>query len=235
MVLSLVMLATLNGCGATAKFVYPDDNSKLIHFTDGPAYSKKVIVTPFEEMRGSKNQAGTYWLYLIPLMPYGWGQYERPDAARMFNTINEFTFTPSEDLAKAAAYSLRRSNLFEDVFFSFGGDKDKADFVFEGEILSTKYRGSVWSYGLSVYGPLLWFIGLPAGRSYNDLSLALRMKDISAKKLLWEKTYQVNQRITQGLYYSSGHDARGYSMLMQNVMNDAITEINQVFQAKGLK
>jgi len=87
---SISLLATLNGCGTTAKFVYPDDNGKLIRFTDGPAYAKKIVVTPFEEMRGSKNQTGTYFLYLIPLMPYGWGEYERPDAARMFLEFGTF-------------------------------------------------------------------------------------------------------------------------------------------------
>jgi len=232
---SISLLATLNGCGTTAKFVYPDDNGKLIRFTDGPAYAKKIVVTPFEEMRGSKNQTGTYFLYLIPLMPYGWGEYERPDAARMFNTIQEFNFTPSEDLAKAAAYSLRRSNLFEDAFFSFGGDKEKAQWILEGEILSTEYRGSIWSYCLSAYGPVLWILGLPAGRSHNDLSLALRVKDVQTKDLLWEKTYSVTSVVTQGLYYSFGYDVKGYSVLMQDIMNDAIADMNREFQEKGIK
>jgi len=71
-------------------------------------------------------------------MPFGWGEYERPDADRMFNWIAEFDFDASEDLAKAAAYSLRKSRLFEDAFFTFGGDKENADYLLEGEMISMK-------------------------------------------------------------------------------------------------
>ena len=225
----------LTGCGTTAKFVYPADGRGLIRFNDGPAYKKKVAVTPFDEMRGDNNQASTYFLYLIPLMPFGFGEYERPDAARMFNTIAEFDFDASEDLAKAAAYSLRKSGLFEDAFFTFGGDKDRAQLLLEGVILSTTYRGTLWTYGLSVYGPLLWFIGLPAGTSQNDLTLELKVTDLNTGGMLWEKNYDVDHKIVQGLYYRFGHDVRGYPYLMQDIMNDAIEDMNREFQKQGMK
>lgn len=225
----------LTGCGTTAKFVYPADGRDLIRFSDGPAYQKRVAVTPFEDMRGDKNLASTYFLYLIPLMPFGYGEYERPDAARMFNTIAEFDFDVSEDLAKAAAYSLRESGLFTDAFFTFGGDKDKAQLLLEGEMLSTTYRGTMWTYGLSVYGPLLWFFGLPAGTSNNDLTLGLKVTDLSTGNRLWEKNYEVNHKIVQGLYYRFGHDVKGYSYLMQEIMNDAVEEMSREFQKRGIR
>ncbi len=231
--LFIIVLGVLTGCGTTAKFVYPAKGKNLISFKDGPAYQKKIAVVPFDEMRGDENQAGSYFLYLIPLMPFGWGEYERPDAATMFNTVREFDFDPSEDLAKAAAYSFRKSNLFEDAFFTYGGDKDKADFLFKGEIISTEYRGSIWSYGLSVYGPLLWFIGLPAGRSHNDLTLYLQMEDLHTGNLVWEKRYEKTNIIIQGFYYNWGHDVKYYSNLMQEIMNDAIEDINRQMQKRG--
>ena len=121
-------------------------------------------------------------------MPFGWGEYDRPDAARMFNTINEFEFNPAEDLAKAAATSLKKSGLFQDAFFTFGGEKDKAQLSLDGEIQSTEYTGSLWTYGLSVFGPDLWLIGLPAGRSHNRLTLCLRLRDVQSGQVVWEKT-----------------------------------------------
>jgi len=237
LVLGIIGLALpfLAGCGTTAKFIYPANGRNLIHFNDGPAYKKKIAVIPFEEMRGDKNLASTYFLYLIPLMPFGFGDYERPDAARMFNTINEFDFDMSEDLAKAAAYSLRRSGLFKDAFFTFGGDKERAQLLLEGEVLSTTYHGTIWSYVLSVYGPLLWFFGFPSGTSQNNLALALKVKDLDTGKMIWEKKYEVNRKIVQGLYYKYGHDVKGYSYLMQEVMNDAIEDMNREFQRIGLK
>ena len=234
--ISLCIVAIgLTGCGTTAKFVYPADGRDLIEFSNGPAYDRKVAVTPFEEMRGDTNQSGTYFLYLIPLMPFGYAEYERPDAARMFNTIAEFDFDASEDLAKAAAYSLRKSGLFRDAFFTFGGDKDQAQLLFEGEILSTTYKGTLWTYGLSGYGPLLWCFGLPAGTSANDLILALKVTDLATQKVLWDKKYDLDRKIVQGLYYKFGHDVRGYPYLMQDIMNDAIEDMNREFQKQGLK
>ncbi len=223
----MLLLATASwaGCGTTAKFIYPADSKRLTHFSDRPGYDKVVAVTPFEDMRGDSNEAGTVFLYLIPLMPYGFVEYERPEAARMFNSINEFDFDASEDLAKATAYSIRKSGLFSDAFFTHGGDKDKADFLLEGKMLSTTYQGTVWTYGLSVFGPLLWFIGLPAGTSYNEMILALQLTDRATGRLIWEKNYDKNTKITQGLYYAFGHDVRGYPELMQTILNDAVEEI----------
>jgi hypothetical protein len=219
------MLGT--GCGTTAKFVYPADGRDLTVFPDGPTYQKKVAVVPFEDMRGNENSSGTMYLYLIPGMPFSWVTYERPDAARMFVSIAEFEFDASEDLAKAAAYSFRKSGLFEDAFFTFGGDKEKADWILEGEMISTNYQGNLWTYGLSVYGPALWFLGLPAGTSYNEMVLTMRLSDVSTGILLWEQAYNRNSKIIQGLYYSMGHDIRGYADLYQDIMNDAVQEIGR--------
>lgn len=220
------------GCGTTAKFVYPADGRTVKKVSKSPIYPARVAVVPFEDMRGDKNQSGTYFLYMIPLMPCGWGKYERPDAARMFNTVNEFQFDAGEDLAKAAAYSLSKSGLFQDAFFTYGGDKDRAEYLLKGEMFSTTYKGTLWTYGLSVYGPLLWFFGLPAGTSYNELILSMSLTDLSTGQPVWTKKYNVNDKIVQGLYYKMGHDVKGYSQLMQNIMNDAVMDISHKVSAK---
>lgn len=225
----LVVLLTA-GCGTTAKFVYPANNSTLIQLSVSPATDKKVAVPPFDDQRSDSNQSGTMFLYLIPLMPFGWVDYERPDAARAFLSVAAFDFTPSEDLPKAAAYSLRRSGLFSDAFFTFGGEKDKADYILEGQLLSSRYTGSMWTYGLSLFGPDLWFIGFPAGRSHNYLTLALQFKEAKTRKIMWEKSYALEESTTQGLYYNWGHDVRGYAYLMQQVMNDAVTGISSAMR-----
>ena len=235
MIVSLALAAMVSGCGTTAKFVYPAQGTQLIQFQNGPGYQKKVAVVPFKDMRGDNNQAGTYFLYLIPLMPFGYGVYERPDAARMFNTVSEFEFNPSEDLAKAAALSLRESRLFKDAFFTFGGEKDKAELLFEGEIISTTYHGTMWTYGLSIEGPLLWIFGLPAGTSRNDLAMKMVVTDQSTGKRLWEKTYEKSDKIIQGLYYRYGHDVRAYSYMTQEIMNDVVTSLNQALLENQIK
>ncbi|MDD5156014.1 MAG: hypothetical protein PHF11_06005 [Candidatus Omnitrophica bacterium] len=91
---------------------------------------------PLDDKRLNENNFGGYFMYLVPLMPFGQMQYTRPDSAQMFNTIVKFDFTPSEDLAKAIVTSLQHSNLFENVYFTYGGDREP-DLLVKGNILST--------------------------------------------------------------------------------------------------
>ncbi len=220
-----------SGCGTTAKFVYPADPAKLARLSETPRYDKQVAVLPFEELRGSKNCSGTFFLYLIPVMPCGWGTYERPDAARMFVSINEFQFDPHEDLAKAAVTSLQKSGLFKDAYFTYGGEKQSADLIFTGQIQSTTYKGAIYSYCLSVEGPLLWLIGLPAGSSTDDLALKFELKDSRTNEKLWEHTFTREKTVIQGLYYNFGYDVLGYSELMEDMMNEAVVDMDKSLQA----
>lgn len=229
--LGLAVICT--GCGTTAKFVYPADPAKLARVAEKPHFDKAVAVLPFEELRGNANTSGTYWLYLIPLMPCGWCDYQRPDAARMFNSVNEFDFNPHEDLAKAAATSLQQSGLFKDVFFTYGGEKQNADLLFTGQIESTTYKGFIYSYGLSVEGPLLWLIGLPAGSSEDNLALNFKLKDAKTDQVLWKHSYTGKKSVVQGLYYNWGHDVLGYSELMENIMNQAVVDLDKSLASRS--
>lgn len=220
----------LTGCGTTAKFVYPNKMNSMVEVASAPVYKQKVAVVLFDDGRDAENQMATTFIYLIPLCPFGWVNYQRPDAARGFMSIEEFQFTPSEDLAKAAALSLRHSNLFADAFFTFGGEKNNADLVFEGKIISTDYTGRVFSYGLSVVGPLLWVVGAPAGTSLNRLTLAFTLKN-KANKIIWEYSFDRDDYIVQWLYYRMGRDVTMYSILMQQAMNDAIADLTAKLRA----
>lgn len=222
---AILAVATLliSGCGTTAKFVYPAKMESLVRLNTSSIYQKNVAVLPFEDFRNSLNLSSTLLLSYVPLWPYGWLEYDRPDAARMFLTINEFQFTPSEDLSKAAAVSLRRSNLFKDVYFSFGGDTENADFVLTGELNGTKYKGYMITYGLSSFGSFLWLFGAPCGFSDNQLSLVLVLKQ--KDKIIWEYTFDRSREIWQWYYYRFGHDGLGYAELMQECMNEAIIDL----------
>ncbi|NOY69335.1 MAG: hypothetical protein GXP53_07575, partial [Deltaproteobacteria bacterium] len=51
----------------------------------------------------------------------------------------------------------------------------RASYFISGSILSTQYKGKLFSYGLSVYGPVLWFIGFPATTIQNELSVEMAL------------------------------------------------------------
>lgn len=226
-VIVIVLLCLLMaGCGTYAKFTYPSDYNKLIQLYEKPKYPVNVGVLPLDDKRANINSFGGYFLYLIPLIPFGQAQYTRPDSARMFNTIAQFEFNPPEDLAKAIATSLRRSNLFENVYFTYGGDLSP-DLLIKGSILSTDWEGKIYSYGLSVYGPVLWFFGLPAGSSNNELKLELSLNKADTKDLIWDYSFNKSRRVVQGLYYYWGHDVKAYTDLMEEGMNEAIKSLDE--------
>ncbi len=225
--LSLLLVLTalvLTGCGTTAKYIYPAKMSSLIQVASEPVYNIKVAVAPFDDERGDINTFGTCFLRLLPLAPFGYVDYERPDAARLFATINAYEFTPSEDLAKAAALSLRRSNLFKDAFFTFGGEKDNADLVMYGKVKTAKYNGKILTYGLSIVGDFLWLIGAPCSISANTLELEFQVK--RKDKVIWDYTFSRSESIWQWYYYQFGSDCLAFAQLTQEAMNGAILDLS---------
>jgi len=220
------ILFILAGCGTTAKFVYPANIRNLKQVKDSKCTNKTVAVLPFDDMRSDKNDASQIYLALIPLYPYGWSEYNRPESALTFLTIQKFQFNASEDLPKAAALSLRRSKMFKDAWFTFGGDKYRADYVFKGEIISTKYTGVLYSYGTSLACSYIWILGAPVGTSEDSLAIKFSLHDKN-DKVLWTYSFNKKEKILQWLYYRSGDDVRMYAKLMEQAMNEAILDMNK--------
>lgn len=230
----LTFAQILTGCGTTAKFVYPSNPQNLTKLYDEPKYGLKVAVLPFDEERGDENSWSKIILYAIPLRFTSSYKFERPDAASEFMTIGKFDFDVTEDLAKAVVASLKKSNLFNNVYFSYGGDIEDADLIINGRIKSTLYEGTVYSYGLSIFGPLLWILGLPAGTSGNELNLQIVLNSHKAKEPVWEYDFEKKKVITQGLYYQWGHDIRSYATLMEEGMNEAIKDLDRTLTSMPL-
>lgn len=219
------------GCGSTAKFIYPDNIRNLVRLQETPIHNLTIAVLPFDDSRANDNSSSTMYLYLVPLVPYGWICYQRPDAARNFLSIDAYNFTASEDLAKAAAMSLRRSNLFKTAFFTFGGEAVKADYVLTGNIIFTEYKGREFSYGLSIFGEIFWFFGAPAGTSTNKLALTFMLKD-NTDRVIWEYTSEKSDYIVQWIYAGMGYDAKMYAPLMEQIMNEAVLDLSKKMQNK---
>ncbi|MGN0860823.1 MAG: hypothetical protein ACI4P3_02880, partial [Candidatus Spyradosoma sp.] len=190
----------------------------------------KVAVVPFDDFRDERN-SNKAMMYLIPLWPFGYIDYERVDAAAGYLTLGQYICTPSEDLPKATATSLRRSGLFSDAFFTMGGEKDRADLILTGEIFSMKYSGTMYSYGLSIFGPYLWVFGAPAGKSHNMIDFSLHLKNHSGEEVWSWNSYKRKHSITQGLYYNLGKDCIGFSRLYQEAMNAALRDLEKTIRA----
>ena len=221
---AVTLVSCLAGCGTTGKFIYPADMSKLFRY-EGKAVTKDkvVAVVPFEDHRLAEN-SNMYPMYLIPLMPFGWADYQRPDAANMFLSVASYDATPAEDLAKAAAVSLRQAGLFRDAFFTSGEGKDRADLVISGRIREMRYRSKMFTYCLSVYGPLFWVFGAPAGTSEDRLAADLVMTN-KAGETVWTWHMEDERRIVQWIYSKMGHDVKMFAEIYQEGMNRAMKDL----------
>ena len=185
-----------------------------------------VAVLPFRDSRPMTNQSMGFLLYALPGSPMGFVTYERPGAAAMFNTIAEFDFDVEEDLGRAAVRSLEESGVVRRVYYTDGGDTREADYVLRGVALSSRYDGKVFSYFLSVFGPMLWIVGFPAGSSATTVDIELSLQDKGGREL-WSYAGSAKRSVIQGLYYNFGNDALGFAQAMQDIMNGAAQDLEK--------
>jgi hypothetical protein len=174
----------------------------------------KIAVLPSEDERPTLNRAGTMFMYLLPLCPIGWVTYERPEASQMFMSIREYRMDAREDLSKAIAMHLEKAGVAKTVFFDQGGLAGQADYVLTPRVSETKYKGKIYSYGISVLCPYLWLLGLPAGSSKVDLSLDLLLRGKDGQDI-WKATVTGQTSLLQGFYYGWGRDMEGLSQEVQ--------------------
>lgn len=180
---------------------------------------------PFLDQRPNANK-NRIAFYAVPVVPgFGWANYGAPEGAQVhvFSGL-WLNFNPKEDFPKALAQELSTANTFKESYFDF--KKGDADYVISGQILSTKYHGSLISYGLSVYGPLLWFVGLPCGTVSNDLALRLTCAEQATGKILVSRDYAAPPYRRVGWIYVMPNDFN-YSELLQNVNQQFLKDIEQ--------
>lgn len=181
--LALVILGlTEIGCSSARTWTY-----QAAPFTDRPrAVEKSLAVPPLNDLRRPENSDRTF-IYLLPLMPYGWQDLEQPEGTNHHILSGLWQFKPTEDIAKALATEIHNYNIFREAFFTFR--ESDADLVLRGSLTSTHYDGKLYTYGLGIIGPDLWWIGFPAGSVTNQLAFKLELVDRQSNKKIWENQY----------------------------------------------
>ena len=169
------------GCASGRDWKYTPESRQAIE----PLANVSVAVLPFEDQRRNVNE-NRVLLYLIPLFPFGWADYETPEGQEQHMTSTLWQFKPSDDLARAVAQEVENARIFRETFVS--NRASEGDYVLMGEIVSTKYEGKIFSYGLSAYGPILWLVGLPAATHSNRLELRLRLAKTPSDAPVWTHT-----------------------------------------------
>jgi hypothetical protein len=205
--LAILLSLTVIGCATQRSWVY-----KANPYT-APAtpQKQKVVVLPFQDSRKNEN-TNLIGLYLIPVFPFGWATYEVPEGATQHITSALWmNYKPTEDYPKALAEELRASGLFGETYFDY--KEGDADLAVHGTIVNTRYQGKILSYGLSAYGPLLWFIGLPAATVSNELVLELTCDDLKTGRRLLTKRYDAPEYGATSWLYVMANDFNYPDML----------------------
>jgi hypothetical protein len=205
-----MVMAVAAGCSTQRTWVYHPNSYPSPVATTG----KKIAVLPFEDGRTNVNH-DLAMLGLLPIIPYGWQHLDAPEGVNAHICSGIWiNFKPTEDFSKALADDLKNTGLFSDSFFSY--QREGSDYAVEGKVLSTRYDGYMITYCLGVYGVYLWFIGLPAGYTENQLSMELTLVNSSTDKPLFSKTYTATPTKDTSWIYDMKSDFN-YSEMLQQV------------------
>ncbi|MFZ2170942.1 MAG: hypothetical protein WAW61_15055 [Methylococcaceae bacterium] len=216
--LFVIFMAALSftGCATQKQWQYTSEQESVNQIR----INKSVSVPPLLDNRLSENH-NMIGMYLIPLMPFGWQELNVPEGFQGHITSAAWLWKPNEDIAKSVAEELNKSHLFKEVFFT--NKASDGDIVLEGAIKSTKYNGKILSYGLSIEGPLLWFIGFPSGTFNNELILNFKLKDKKNNAVLWEKDYKQSISNTSWIYHMPSDFE--YSSMLKTILLQVIKDI----------
>ncbi|MFH2045250.1 MAG: hypothetical protein ABIK92_08900 [Pseudomonadota bacterium] len=217
-VLSLFVLLFASGCATQKSWVYSPNS----YSDTSTTINKSVVVLPFQDNRPNSNSNYTL-LYMIPVMPVGWQTLDVPEGQAMHIFSGMWVnYKPTEDYPKALAEELNGSRLFEEAYFDY--KKGNSDFTIKGKIISTRYSGTIISYGLSVYGPMLWFVGFPSGTVSNELIIELSLLDNQSDKVILSNTYAAPKYSKVGWLYVMPNGFN-YPAMLKDVYNKFIEDV----------
>ena len=175
--LVLAVAVILAGCAKQGNWVYKPNAYDKPNATCG----ESVAVLPFSDSRPQVSD-NKIMLFMVPLIPYGWANMTQPLASRM-----QTSFDPKEDFAKALAEELSNTQRFKESYFSH--KSGNADIVCTGDVLDTTYYTEMYSYGLRFMGSLFWYLGIPAQKVQNNLSVYLQCHVPATGDVITEGVY----------------------------------------------
>jgi hypothetical protein len=218
-----LIITAFAGCPSPRAWRYAADTYPTPR---NPVLDKSIAVVPFDDTRTGTNSQGIRFA-LIPLVLFASNELSTPDSIPKMAAI--WNFRPAEDLAKATAPELNNSHLFKEAFFTQRGSE--GDLVLRGTIKTLRLDQTLIAYGLSDFGLLLWYLGLPAGTLHNAMEIEFTLQDNQTKKVIWAETYQASKDFTPfWVYQLHAHaiDTFYYDILFKSIMKDAV----QALQAK---
>jgi len=224
-----------SGCSNTSRFNYSAAYGSMPMLMPLPG-NPTVGVLPAEDCRdavtypdddNANETSGSYYLGMIPFMPFGWHTMRHPEQSGEFATLSQFDFKPAEDLAEAAALSLKTSRLFAQVKRVRDPQNSACTYLWRTRLNSTKYRGFLITYGITYIGaPFLWLIGFPDGLSSARLAVDFELIDCATGKVVWNFRNDLGDTLWHWMYARIGADADLYARMLKYALSRALTDLS---------
>lgn len=219
---------------------YPPGTEAVMH--------QAIVILPFKDSRSRENTSGFFGMpmILVPLIPYGWADYSRPevpqtvkledvtrpagayDALLNPHGITPWQFSPEKDFAEATVQELTASRLFTRVVFS--KQTTYEDWILIGELKSTRYTAKAYTYGLGFIQWFLNMLGAPMGSASNELIVEFVLKERLTDRTLWQKEYHETKDVTFFLYWKPSEFY--YDELFNGILQDVVKNLRATLLAR---
>lgn len=226
--LALVIITLFSSaCTTQRAWVYPappavnDNQTTTAQTTTSQFKNATVAVIPFSDQRENLNY-DNLGLSIVPGVPYVKANFQVPETANAHvNSKLWINFKPTEDFSKALASDLDATDIFAASYYSH---EKNADYYVQGEILSTEYRGKIYTYGTSIYAPVLWGLGLPYGKVSNDLAIKLSLVNAKTGAIAFSESYSAPTYEKRSWIYNVHSDFE-YSSMLKGVYQQFIEDL----------
>jgi len=237
---ALALAWLLAGCETVRSNTWSYKPGPLV--SRAPLIDKSLNVLPFDDFRENRN-VNHLLLCLIPLVPYGSVDYRTPETMRMYiNSMSDtgetalmgtgggrWVFRPSEDLARAVAAEIDHAGIVREAFL--GRRPSEGDLVLRGEVISTRYSGKGYLYGLSLAGMLVPLFGAPISSVHNELELRLALTRQGSRRPIWTATVREQKNARSRIFHSEPDFF--YEDLLRTGLRKAIPSLEMALTAQG--
>ncbi len=221
--LLLGLIVVLLNCSSPQSFSYtptdhPEPKVKL---------EKRIGILPFKDLRPEKDEYKVQIpYYFLPLVLWQTLEDER---SRKYDINYKFSF--DNDLANALRTELESNKFFSEVFLTKQAKPDDYDFKIEVEILSTKEKTIVISYGLGVFRISIDWLPIPVAKRKNNITLNLKLIETKSNQVLFSKKYQgIKERYLSRYGYLSDkfqNEIEIVKRMFPEIANDIVNAITK--------
>ena len=230
----MVVSLTITGCLGSRDWVYPPPPDKTyLNITATQKVAGSLVVIPLDDKRGTEVRE-RYWAAAIPLVPYAVTAYDRPEMVANPDPVDELSFSPPRDFARAVADEIREANIFSSVTFV---DQDQpvppSDFVLQGRLYSTGWKRKISTYLFGPAGTVLWMAGLPLGTVETEVEMDVQLTPAGEpNNVLWSFAMEFEASETDTLYMGLEDSVMNYPRGLQDGLRLAIRNLVEKLPAR---